>query len=336
MSDHSVPLVTVRQIIPQYQSCHRAKNGRTRYHKVAQMVSLNRAQKAIKALIGSTISEATMLKYVYQLHQSLQQWEHSAVEYLLKQPVIHVDETSMRVDGKNQWVHVYAAGQVTLKMVHPSRGKEAIGIIPRYDGYIIHDCWGSYLSYDHCGHGLCGSHLLRELTFIVDSNGYVWAAQMKKLLQETCATVSKRKRKKLVAKEYAAIQKRYQSILTRGEKEMPPIPIRKNGQRGKIAKSDAHNLWERLKTYETAVLLFAREANVSFTNNRAERDLRLGKVKQKVSGCFRNATYAQAYCRITSYLQTMSVKGINPLVAIQTVLSGNLSSEGRVVTIDQA
>lgn len=295
---------------------------------VAQMVSLNRAQKAVKALIGTTISEATMLKYVGQLHQSLQQWEQSAVEYLLNQPAIHVDETSMRVDGKNQWVHVYAAGEVTLKVVHPSRGKEAmeaIGIIPRYDGYIIHDCWGSYLSYDHCGHGLCGSHLLRELTFIVDSNGYAWATQMKKLLRETCATVSKRKRKKLMATEYAAIQKRYRSILTRGEKEMPAIPTRANGQRGKIAKSDAHNLWERLKTYEAAVLLFAREASVSFTNNRAERDLRMSKVKQKVSGCFRKALYAQAYCRITSYLQTMSGKGVNPLIAIQTALAGKPS-----------
>lgn len=292
---------------------------------VAQMVSLNRVQKAVRALIGSAISEATMLKYILQLHQSLQQWEQSAVEYLLNQPIIHVDETSMRVDGKNQWVHVYSSGEVTLKVVHPSRGKEAmeaIGIIPRYDGYIIHDCWSSYLSYDHCGHGLCGSHLLRELVFVIDSNGYAWARHMKRLLQKTCAKVSKRKNKKLTKKEYAGVQKVYRSILTRGEKEMPVVPERVSGKRGRVAKSDAHNLWERLKTYEAAVLLFAREASVSFTNNRAERDLRMGKVKQKVSGCFRKASYAQAYCRITSYLQTMARKGFNPLIAIQTALAG--------------
>lgn len=297
---------------------------------VAQMVSLNRVQKSMKALIGTVISEATMLKYVRQLQSALENWEQSAMERLLKEPVIHVDETSMRVDGKNQWVHVYSAGHITLKFVHPSRGKEAmeaIGIIPRYDGYIIHDCWSSYLSYDHCGHGLCGSHLLRELAFIVDSNGYAWAARMKKLLQQACATVSRRKQKKLTAKEYAAIQKRYRSILTRGEKEMPAVPARRSCQRGKIAKSDAHNLLERLKTYETAVLLFAREANVAFTNNRAERDLRMGKVKQKVSGCFRKTLYAEAYCRITSYLQTMANRGFNPLIAIQAALAGQVQAE---------
>ncbi|EQD55624.1 transposase, partial [mine drainage metagenome] len=94
-----------------------------------------------------------------------------------------------------------------------------------------------------------------------------------------------------------------------------PIPAKQNGQRGRVAKSDAHNLWERLKEHEGAVLLFARDPNVPFTNNRAERDLRMSKVKQKVSGCFRKAQYAEAYCRISSYLQTMANRGYNPLVA---------------------
>jgi transposase len=105
-------------------------------------------------------------------------------------------------------------------------------------------------------------------------------------------------------------------------KELPPIPERQKGKRGKVAKSDAHNLLERLQLHEKAVLLFARESHVPFTNNRAERDLRMGKVKQKVSGCFRVEKYAIAYCRISSYLQTMSAKGYNPLVAIQIALAG--------------
>lgn len=108
---------------------------------VAQMTSFNRVQKSIKALIRTSIAEAAMLKYVRQLQSALEGWGKSAVERLLKEPVIHVDDTSMRADGKIQWVHVYSAGYITLKFVHPSRGKEAmeaIGIIPRYDGYIIH------------------------------------------------------------------------------------------------------------------------------------------------------------------------------------------------------
>jgi transposase len=204
---------------------------------------------------------------------------------------------------------------------------EDIGIIPRYGGVVVHDCWQSYLSYKHCSHGLCGSHLLRELTFIVESNGYAWASNIKRLLQENCAIVSRRPSKQLTEQEYKNQQKRYRNIMTRGEKELPPIPPKQNGRRGKVAKSDAHNLWERLKKHETAVMLFAKVSHVPFTNNRAERDLRMSKVKQKVSGCFRTKKYAHAYCRISSYLQTMANKGYNPLVAIQMASAGQIYTD---------
>jgi transposase len=297
---------------------------------VAQMLSLKRAQQSINTLIDQVISEATILKYVMQLHQALARWEQAAVAQILTQPTMHVDETSLRVDRKNHWIHVYAAGDITLKFLHPKRGSEAIetiNIIPRYGGTIIHDCWASYLSYEHCGHGLCGSHLLRELTFIVESNAYRWAANIKTLLKQTCSLVSKLPSKSLSETEYKNLRKRYRNLLTRGEKELPPIPSRQNGKRGRVAKSDAHNLWERLKRHEEAVLLFAKLPHVPFTNNRAERDLRMSKVKQKVSGCFRTRQYAEAYCRISSYLQTMANQGYNPLVAIQMALSGQIYAE---------
>ena len=296
---------------------------------IAQMVSLNRMQKLLKTLLGRAISEATALKYILQLDEVLQEWERQSLERLLSAPVIYVDETSLRVEKRNYWVHVYSSGTTTVKFLHRSRGSEAIDevdVIPRYEGVIVHDCWASYLRYKNCDHGLCGAHLLRELTFIVDSNDYAWAGNMKRLLQETCKQVGQRKRKKLSEREYANLQKRYRNILTRGGKELPPVPERVSGQRGRIAKSDAHNLWERLYEYEASVLLFAKKPEVSFTNNRAERDLRMGKVKQKVSGCFRQPRFAQAYCRISSYLQTMAYQGFNPLVAIQLALSGELNS----------
>ena len=298
---------------------------------VCQMVSLNRVQKLIKSMIGEAVSEATMLKFILRLHEALSDWELAAIDTLINSVAINVDETSLKVDKKNHWVHVHSAGPTTLKFIHQKRGClaiESINIIPRYGGVIIHDCWASYLSYKHCGHGLCGSHILRELTFIVESNNYQWAKNMKRLLQETCKVVSKRKRKKITTKEYTNLQKRYRNILTRGEKELPEIPPNPSGRKGKIAKSDAHNLWERLKKHESAVLLFSVNANVSFTNNRAERDLRMTKVKQKVSGCFRTALYAQAYCRISSYIQTMANKGYNPLVAIQIALAGEIDLKG--------
>ena len=295
---------------------------------ISQIVSLNRVQKQISAMIGSVLSEATLLKYVWHLHMSLEQWEKNAIKTILNAPSVHVDETSFRVEKKNYWIHVHSSGETTLKLLHRKRGKEAIedfDIIPKYGGVIIHDCWRSYLSYEHCGHGLCGSHLLRELVFVIDSNTYRWAQNMKKLLQETCHKVARSDEKCLTEKEYANLQKRYRNILTRGSKELPEIPPKPKGKRGKMAKSDAHNLWERLQKHEKAVLLFAKNSHVPFTNNRAERDLRMAKVKQKVSGCFRQKRYADAYCRISSYLQTMGNLGVNPLVAIQMALTGKIS-----------
>ena len=292
---------------------------------IGQMVALNRVQKLVKSMIGVVIAEASLLKFVLRLHQALASWEQQAVEKILNSPAINVDETSFRVDMKNDWIHVYSSSDITLKFLHRNRGKaaiEAINIIPRYGGAIIHDCWSSYLSYPHCRHGLCGSHLLRELTFMVDAHDYAWARNMKHLLQETCKEVSKSTEKRLNDKALANLQKRYRNILTRAEKELPVSLPKPNGKRGRLAKSDAHNLWERLKIHEAAVLLFAKDPYVSFTNNRAERDLRMSKVKQKISGCFRVSEYAHAYCRISSYLQSMANKGYNPLIAIQIALAG--------------
>lgn len=301
---------------------------------VCQMVALNRVQKLMTSMIGEVIAQSSLLKFILRLYEALEQWELNAVEQLLKSPAINVDETSLRVDKKNHWIHVYATKDLTIKFLHQKRGTEAIeaiNIIPRYTGAIIHDCWASYLCYEHCDHGLCGSHLLRELTFIVESNGYVWAKNMKRLLKETCKKVSKSASKKLTKKAYTDLQKRYRNIMTRGEKEMPEILPNPIGKRGKIAKSDAHNLWERLKNYESAVLLFAKNSDVSFTNNQAERDLRMAKVKQKVSGCFRTETYAKAYCRISSYLQTMANNGCNPLIAIQMALSDIMDKRSSIM-----
>lgn len=142
---------------------------------IGQMVALNRVQKLVKSMIGAVVAEASLLKFVLRLHQALANWEQQATEKILTSPAINVDETSFRVDMKNYWIHVYSSNDLTLKFLHRNRGKaaiEEINIIPRYGGAIIHDCWSSYLSYPHCSHGLCGSHLLRELTFIVDTHDY--------------------------------------------------------------------------------------------------------------------------------------------------------------------
>ena len=293
---------------------------------IAQMLSLRRAVELVRAISDVKLSEATCLGYIQRLHDALEPWEAAAAEHLLICPALHADETGFRVDSKTQWLHVLTNGSLTLKFLHRKRGKEAIeafGLIPVYTGVLIHDCWASYLAYTQCKHQLCGSHLLRELTFIVDSNNYRWARLMKKLLREACHKVNKSETGVLSEAECRKIRKRYRTILTQGHKEMPEVPPKPEGKRGRIAKSDAHNLHERLLKHEESVLRFMREPDVSFTNNAGEQKIRMSKVKMKVSGCFRTERYAHAWCRISSYLNSMAELGYNPLVAIQIAIAGN-------------
>ena len=292
----------------------------------AQMVSLKRTVQTLKALTGRAIAEATLLAWLLRLNDALADWEAAAIERLLAMPVLHVDETSLRIDRKKHWLHSVGAGNLTLKFVHRQRGCaaiDALNIIPRYGGVIVHDRWASYFTYENCEHALCGAHILRDLAFVEEAHGHAWAKRMSKLLFKTCSKVRKLKRKALNEPAYKAVRKRYRTILTQAKRELPAPPVRLDGQRGRIAKSDAENLHEALAKYETEVLRFARDPNVAFTNNRAERDIRMAKVKQKISGCFRSPRYAAAYCRISSYLQSMAHQGYNPLSAIQIALNGN-------------
>lgn len=292
-----------------------------------QMSSLERTQEYLKGIVGRLISQAVLLKYIFQLYEALEDWELSMIDKLLKSHHIHVDETSTKVDKKNYWAHSYSAADITLKFIHENRGSEAIdeiGIIPRYGGVIIHDCYASYFKYENVEHALCGGHLLRELKFVEESTGDHWARSMKKILQQAAETVGNRPKLRILKeKEYKQLQSRYRNILTRALKELPEFPIA-NGRRGRLKHTDAQNLWMRLKKHETSILRFARDKNIDFTNNRAERDIRISKVKQKVSGCFRTLKYAQCFYRISSYLKTMRYKGYSSMQAIMLAYQGNI------------
>ncbi len=291
----------------------------------AQMVPLKRSAAMIQATTGRLLSEATLLGFVSRLHQALETWEAAAIGKLLAMPVLNVDETSLRVDGRNHWIHVCSGGPVTVKRLHRKRGCEAIddiGIIPRYGGVIVHDCWKAYLTCTNCKHQLCCPHLLRELQAATDSNGWPWAERMRKLLLIARRQVMRRPDRRLSMRHCRRVARCYREILEQGRKEMPEIPKRRKGRRGPVARSDAHNLLERLAAQRRNVLRFTRRADTPFSNNRAERDFRMAKVKQKISGCFRSVAFAHAWCRISSYLRTMAALGYNPLVAIMIALKG--------------
>ena len=212
-----------------------------------------------------------------------------------------------------------------MKFLHRKRGREAIdeiGIIPRCTGTLVHDCRATCFAHDQCRHQLCGSHLLRELAFVVESDGFRRARLMKALLREACHRVNRSDTRTLPEAERLAMRRRYRTILTRGGRELPGIPPRPKGKRGRIAKSDAHNLHARLVKHEESVLRFMADPDVSFTNNAAEQKIRMAKVRIKVSGCFRTRHCAEAWCRISSYPSSMAALGYNPLVAIRIALAG--------------
>ena len=212
---------------------------------VAHMLSLRRATALVQAISGLRLSEATCLGYVRRLHDALEAWEEAAIEHLLTRPALHADETGFQVDGKNHWLHVLTDGSLTLKFLHRKRGREAIdeiGVIPRYAGILIHDCWANCFAYDRCRHQLRGSHLLRELTFIVEVNAFRWARLMKKLLREVCHKVNKSTTKTLSEDERLAVRKRYRTILTQGGKELPGIPPRTKRKRLPRSEPERWNL----------------------------------------------------------------------------------------------
>ena len=173
------------------------------------------------------------------------------------------------------------------------------------------------------GAALCGSHLLRDLRFIEDAHGHARAKRLRARLLNTCRRVREHPDKALSEPGCKALQKRCRTILTQAKKELPQPPPRRTKRRGRIAQSDAGNLHEALVKYETETRRFARDPEVPFTNHRAERDIRMVKVKQTVSGCFRTPHYAAVYCRISGCLQSMACQGCNPLAAIDIALNGN-------------
>ena len=295
---------------------------------MVQMFSYERCSEHFKGLIGRFISQATMLKYIMSFYLSLAKWEAKKIKELLKMPVIHVDETSIRINKVNYWIHVYTYGNISLQFVHRQRGIDAvddIGIIPKYGGIIIHDCWATYFSYKNVGHALCGSHILRELRYIMEceAKGASWAMMMKDLLKEAGEVVGGRAGiQVLYAKEYEMLQSRYREILNYALSELPLFPTTGENGKGKPKHTDAQNLYLRLKKHEGSILMFARVKEVNFTNNRAERDIRSSKTKQKVSGGFRTLKFAKAYVRITSFIKTMRYQGYSSFEAINLKMAG--------------
>ena len=229
-------------------------------------------------------------------------------QQLLKSRVLHADETSLNVGGTRHWLHNASTPYWTQFSVHRQRGTEAMdaaGILPDYAGILCHDHWKPYYTYQQCHHALCNAHHLRELTRSAEQDHQHWAKDMAELLraihqavEQAGGRLSRRK-----ADDY---RQRYRKLLEQGEIESPPPDERqrKPGQRGRLKRSKSRSLLERLRDYESDVLRFMIDADVPFTNNQGENDIRMTKVQQKISGCFRSIEGAQNFCLIRGYLST--------------------------------
>jgi len=296
------------------------------YMSLFQLIPYERIQTHFSELFGIPISTGSLVNFNADAYQRLDVFEALVKTMLRNAEALHVDETGVNVDGKRLWLHNASNEKWTLIAAHAKRGKEAIDeidIIPHFSGLLIHDHWKPYYRYERCDHVLCNAHHKRELTRAYEQDGQEWALKMETLLDQVNTKV-RLAGGALSKKESQQWRRQYRLLLKTADKECPPpeedTPEAK--KRGRIARSKSRNLLERLRDYEEDVLRFMDNPLAPYTNNQGERDLRMTKVQQKISGCFRSKMGADIYCRIRSYLSTCRKHGVGVGEALERLFAG--------------
>jgi len=279
-------------------------------------------------LFGVAISQATLVNANQACFEAMLPVSEKIKEQIISSPVVHFDETGCSIDGQLEWLHVASTHNLTYYEAHRKRGGQAtadIGILPRYQGIAVHDFWRSYFLY-LCRHALCNAHHLRELTAVYELDQQQWAKQLIDLLLDIKMAVDEQKplADHLPPLQTKNFEKRYDRIIAAGLAANPPPPaLEKPLKRGRPKQSKAKNLLVRLREHRREVLAFMYDFRVPFDNNQAERDIRMTKVKQKISGTFRSRDGAAAFCRIRGYISTVKKNSLSVIDAIQSVFDGN-------------
>ncbi len=291
-----------------------------------QLLPSERIREYFTDQLDIPLSEGSLYNFVDSAYKKLIELKAIDLikERLLQEKVVHADETGINIGGKRRWLHNASSSKWTYLCPHEKRGSEAMDameILPTYQGVLCHDHWKPYYRYD-CQHSLCNAHHLRELTRAHEQDEQQWAEKMRLLLLDLNQVVQKAGGKLDEVQQQDWIQK-YRAILQAGEKESP-LPPRESGQRGRIKKTKSRNLLERLKAYERDVLRFMTDEGVPFTNNQGENDLRMVKVQQKISGCFRSEQGAGAFCALRSYLSSCKKQGISGTTALDLLFNDML------------
>ena len=299
------------------------------YLMETQLLPSARTCEVLSEIFGCELSEGTLYNVRAQCFERLAPVEAQIKESIATSAVVHFDETGLRVKRKLWWLHVASTAHLTYYFVHPKRGQIAIdemAVLPRFKGVSVHDGWQSYFLYG-CTHSLCNAHHLRELRFIVERYEQDWADKMMTLLVEIKTAVDDAKLAAdmaLSGPQLSKFERRYQTLLEDGFKANPPPPVDESvpKKRGRVKQSPPKNLLDRLQVHQSAVLAFMYNFQVPFDNNQAERDIRMMKLKQKISGCFRSALGVQQFCRIRGYVSTLRKQGLPVLDALKSVFLG--------------
>ena len=294
-----------------------------------QLLPLQRTGELLEDLLEAPVSQGAVREWVEDAARKLSPTMEHISELLLRAPVMHVDETSVHVQGKVQWIHEHGTRHLTLYRWHGKRGAEgieAVSLVPRYQGRMMHDRWTSYDRYS-CTHSLCGAHLIRDTIFVAEQEKQPWAVRMVEHLRHMDHVSNQWREqgaRQLPASVRQALLAEYFEILRIGyaahaNQPLPPPPKRGGHQK----QNPSLNLLDAFLKRAEQVLGFLDDLSIPFTNNLAERDLRMIKVQQKISGTFRSPEGVSTFCTIRSYLSTMHKQGRPLLAALRAVFAGS-------------
>ena len=296
------------------------------YFNSYQLLPYSRTSEMFEYLLGHRINEGSLVSMNQRCADNLAGFIGELKEAIAAQEVSHADETGYYYNGVRNWLHVLTTEQHTLYMPHTKRGTEAMdamGILTSYKGVLVHDFWKSYLEYG-CAHALCNVHHLRDLTFCQEVENSPWAGEMKEFLLDLLQKVNQSKEKNIEAaapEDILCWEQKYDGLLEAGWQMHPP-PQKQKGKRGAVKKTKTQNLLQRFADHKESVLRFATDFNVPFGNNLAEQAIRMMKLKQKISGCFRSGQGAQTFATIRSFISTSQKQGIKAMDALNAALNG--------------
>jgi len=293
-----------------------------------QQLPYQRTAELLQALAGIALSPATIYTMGREAAARLSAPVAAIGQALVRRAVAHADETGMRVAGALQWLHVLCTATLTFYAIHAKRGRDAlaaIGLLASFRGILVHDHWAAYGVYD-CQHAFCNAHHLRELIAIAETHPELpWPKRLIALLCEANEATCMARAAGLSALPGPIIEDlftRYDALLAEGAR-CHPRRAGPPGRRGRVKQTPAYNLIGRLRDHRQEVLRFVTDLRVPFDNNQAERDIRMPKLKQKVSGCFRSEEGAHAFATIRSYLSTLRKQSVDPYQALVMTFRGN-------------